>query len=103
MSQIFTSLTKDEFQEMLQKSVNLALNKEAKEKSTVNAHEEFLTVDEACKLLRISKPTLYKRMEEGKIQSSQMGTSSRSRRLFNKLELLQSIKAGAHSYFTNEM
>ena len=94
MSQIFTSLTKDEFLDMIQKSIDLALNKEAKEKSVQNFEEEFLTVDEACKLLRISKPTLYKRMEEGKIQSSQMGTSSRSRRLFNKLELLQSIKTG---------
>ncbi len=94
MSQILTSFSKDEFQDMLQKSVDLALNKEAKEKSTLNAHEEFLTVDEACKLLRISKPTLYKRMEEGKIKSYQMGTSSRSRRLFNKSELLQSIQLG---------
>lgn len=94
MSQIFTSLTKDEFQDMLQKSVDLALNKEAKEKSNQNSEEEFLTVDEACKLLRISKPTLYKLMGEGKIESSQMGTSRRSRRLFNKLELLQSIKKG---------
>ena len=94
MSQILMSFSKDEFQDMIQKSVDLALNKEAKEKSTVNAQEEFLTVDEACKLLRISKPTLYKRMEEGKIKSYQMGTSSRSRRLFNKNELLESIQQG---------
>ena len=77
MPQILTTFSKDEFQEMLQKSVDLALNKEAKEKSVQNSQEEFLTVDEACKLLRISKPTLYKRMEEGKIKSYQMGTSSR--------------------------
>ena len=95
MPQILTTFSKDEFQEMLQKSVDLALNKEAKEKSVQNSQEEFLTVDEAYKLLRISKPTLYKRMEEGKIKSYQMGTSSRSRRLFNKSELLQSIQQGA--------
>ncbi|MFZ1636076.1 MAG: helix-turn-helix domain-containing protein [Chitinophagales bacterium] len=94
MSQILISFSKDEFQDMIQKSVDLALNKEAKEKSNPNSHEEFLTVDEACKLLRISKPTLYKRMEEGKIKSYQMGTSSRSRRLFNKNELLESIQQG---------
>lgn len=97
MTQIFTSFSKEEFQEMLQKSVDLALNKEAKEKSVQNSQEEFLTVDEACKLLRISKPTLYKRMEEGKIKSYQMGTSNRSRRLFNKLELVQSIQQGGGS------
>lgn len=97
MTQIFTSFSKDEFQDMLQKSVDLALNKEAKEKSVQNSQEEFLTVDEACKLLRISKPTLYKRMEEGKIKSYQMGTSSRSRRLFNKLELVLSIQQGGGS------
>ena len=74
MPQILTTFSKDEFQEMLQKSVDLALNKEAKEKSVQNSQEEFLTVDEACKLLRIS---------------------SRSRRLFNKSELLQSIQQGA--------
>jgi len=94
MSQILMSFSKDEFQDMIQKSVDLALNKEAKEKSNLNSQEEFLTVDEACKLLRISKPTLYKRMEEGKIKSYQMGTSSRSRRLFNKNELLESIQQG---------
>ena len=92
MTQIITTFSKDEFQDMIQKSIDLALNKEAKEKSNLNSQEEFLTVDESCKLLRISKPTLYKRMEEGKIKSYQMGSSNRSRRLFNKLELLESIK-----------
>jgi len=92
MSQILTTFNQDEFQDMLNKSVDLAFIKGAKEKIVQKSQEEFLTVDEACNLLRISKPTLYKRMEEGKIKSYQMGSSSRSRRLFNKLELLESIK-----------
>lgn len=88
MSQIFTSLTKEEFQDMVQKSVDKALNKEAEVDNNLKAQNEFLTVQEACALLRISKPTLYKRMEDGTITCTRIG----ARILFNKAELLNSVK-----------
>lgn len=74
---------------MLQKSVDKALNKEAETENHIKAQNEFLTVQEACTLLRISKPTLYKRMEDGTISSKRLG----SRILFNKAELIASIKS----------
>lgn len=74
---------------MLQKSVDKALKKEAEVDNDLKAQNEFLTVQEACALLRISKPTLYKRMEDGTISSKKIG----SRVLFNKAELINSIKS----------
>ena len=62
MTQIFTSFSKEEFQEMLQKSVDLALNKEAKEKSTVNAQKEFVGDNKARKLHLISKSQFFEKL-----------------------------------------
>lgn len=89
MGQILISMTKEEFQDMLQKSVDLALNKDGQGKNSQSSQDEFLTVEEACKLLRISKPTLYKRMDDGTISSYRIG----SRILFNKSILLNSVKS----------
>lgn len=73
---------------MVQKSVDKALNKEAEVDNNLKAQNEFLTVQEACALLRISKPTLYKRMEDATISCTRIG----ARILFNKAELLNSVK-----------
>lgn len=88
MSQIFISVTKDEFQDMIRDGINSVLNKEAGEAKDLKAQQEFLTVQEACALLRISKPTLYKRMEDGTIPVKRMG----SRVLFDRAELIESVK-----------
>jgi len=87
MSQFFTTLTKDELRDMLREEINLLKKNEDKETSQLKNQDEFLTVQEACNLLRISKPTLYKRMEDGTINSKRMG----SRILFNRAELINTI------------
>ena len=48
----------DVYKRQIQKSVDLALNKEAKEKNVQNFEEEFLTVDEACKPVSYTHLTL---------------------------------------------
>lgn len=63
MTQILTTFSKHEFQDMLQKSVDLALNKEAKEKSTVNVQKEFVGDNKARKLHLITKFQLFKQTE----------------------------------------
>ncbi|MCP4557834.1 MAG: helix-turn-helix domain-containing protein, partial [Herbaspirillum sp.] len=44
----------------------------------------LLTTDEACELLRVTKKTLYKHVQEGKVPAFMIGTEYR----FNRDEVL---------------
>jgi excisionase family DNA binding protein len=88
MTQIFTSISKEEFQDMVQQSVDKAIKKEPDVDPQLKGQSEFLTVQEACSLLRISKPTLYKRVDDGTLSKKVLG----HRILFNKAELIASLK-----------
>ena len=87
MSEFFTSFTKDELRDMLREEINLLKKNEYKETSQLKNQAEILTVQEAYDLLRIWKPTLYNRMEDGTINFKRMG----SRILFNRAELINTI------------
>ena len=52
---------------------NMAEKISAKITPDMNLTEEFLTFNEACAMLNISRPTLYKRMSEGIIPYSKIG------------------------------
>lgn len=89
MSQFFTSLTKDELRDMFREEFNKALQKEGNSDNITKNKDEFLTIDEVCKLLRISKPTLYKRIEDGTINKIGFG----SKVLFVKSDIISRLKA----------
>lgn len=83
--QVFTNITIDELRRLISDVVSKELRKY---KPTANEDVEFIKVDEACALLSISKPTIYKYMREGRVKGVYyLGT----RLLFKKDELLNSI------------
>jgi len=83
--QIFTNLTIDELKCILSDVVSEQLRNF---QPNTECDTELIKADEACELLSISKPTLYKYMREGTIKGAYyMGT----RLFFNKSELLASI------------
>lgn len=90
MSELFTRLTKDELRDMLREEIHLALSKDLQKEADLKSKEEFLTVAEACQLLKISKPTLYARIGDGTIQAKNIG----NRVLFVKEDLLKAVKQG---------
>ncbi len=90
MAEFFTSLTKEELRDMLREEFNLAKSKDAQEKANLKTKDEFITVAEACQLLKISKPTLYARIADGTIAAKHMG----NRVLFVREELLNAVKKG---------
>jgi len=55
-----------------------------------NADEEVLTTGEACKLLRISRQTLYKLVDQGRLPGAKIGQSYK----FLKSELVRFLKGG---------
>lgn len=88
MSQIFTSFTKDEVQDMIRAGIKSAMNKDAEEEKPLPSQQVFLNTKEACALLRVSKPTLYKRMKDGTVPFFRIGKNIR----FDKGALLKSVK-----------
>jgi len=71
------------FREILREEIDLALKNFREKAETTKSELEFITVEEACKLLRISKPTLYKRMRDGSLLYIKLG----DRTLFDKANL----------------
>jgi len=49
----------------------------------------YLTVREACELIRISRVTLHRMIREGMVPSYKIG----GKRLFNRKELIQWVKS----------
>jgi excisionase family DNA binding protein len=74
------------FREILREEINLALKNYREKEETTKSELEFITVEEACKLLRISKPTLYNRMRDGSVNYKRLG----GRILFDKQNLFKS-------------
>ena len=50
--------------------------------------EEVLTTEEVCKLLRLSRQTIYKLVEQGKLPGTKVGQSYK----FLKSELIEFLK-----------
>lgn len=45
-----------------------------------NEQLEFLTVDQVCEILQVSRPTVYRLIKDGKIKVIKLGTATRIRR-----------------------
>jgi excisionase family DNA binding protein len=52
--------------------------------------EEILTTEEVCKLLRVSRQTIYKLVDQGKLPGTKVGQSYK----FLKSELIGCLKGG---------
>ena len=52
--------------------------------------DEILTTEEACKLLRISRQTIYKLVDQGKLPGTKIGQSYK----FLKSELIGFLRGG---------
>ncbi len=55
----------------------------------INTKEEFLTIDEVAKLLKVARSTVYRMAKEGKIPATKIGrvwrfSSLRISEMFNK-------------------
>ena len=57
----------------------------------VDATAEVLTTEEVCKLLKISRQTIYKLVEQGKLPGTKVGQSYK----FLKSELIECLKGSA--------
>lgn len=88
MKDIVTSLSKEEFRAMIREELKQVITDDQKSQQDTGDSEEFLTVEETCKMLKISKPTLYVRMDDGSIPFIRLG----SRLLFVKEDVLKAIK-----------
>ena len=56
-----------------------------------DSNEEILTTEEVSKLLRISRQTIYKLVEQGKLPGTKVGQSYK----FLKSELIEFLKGSA--------
>lgn len=88
MKDIITTLSKDEFRAMLREELMQVISDDHNGQTDSDNSEEFLTVEEVCKLIKISKPTLYERMKDSSIPFIRLG----SRLLFVKEDVLKAIK-----------
>jgi len=76
--QIFTNITEDRFRELIREVVR----KEISELNNTDS-EELIKAKEVCNYLKISKVTLYKWLNQGKITGYYLGT----RLFFKKSEI----------------
>ena len=53
-----------------------------------NSDQEILTTEEVCKLLRVSRQTIYKLVDQGKLPGTRVGQSYK----FLKSELIKFLK-----------
>ena len=81
--------TSEELEEIISKSVQNVIREyeSTKNENTDSENEEMLTTLQILLLLKISKPTLYKRMKDGTVPYRRIGR----RLLFPKNEILSSI------------
>lgn len=75
---------------IIREEINQALSKYLSMDTNSKSEIEFITADEVCQFLRISKPTLYNRMKDGSINFKRLG----SRVLFDKQNLFASNRQG---------
>lgn len=75
---------------IIREEIEQALTKYVTIESNSKSGIEYITAEEACKFLRISKPTLYNRMRDGSIIFTRLG----NRVLFDKQNLFKSNTKG---------
>ena len=90
MEQVFLSLTKSDFQELLASTVNSCLKQIPELPPSTTPQDELLTVPQAAEFLSLSVPTIYGLLHKGSIPSMKQG----KRVYFSKQELLAWLKDG---------
>lgn len=91
MEQIFLSLTKNDFQDLIAETVNACLKHNPQQaKQNNEPQEQLLTVQDAAKFLTLSVPSIY-----GLISKGELPVMKRSKRCyFSKIDLLNYVKQG---------
>ena len=88
MKKVFFTLTEDEIENLVERITNNL--KKSYESEHRNQEDELLTIDEAAKFVKLSKPTLY-----GLVHKKSIPYNKKGKRLyFQKAELLDWIKSG---------
>lgn len=86
MSTIIHSLSEDEFKELISSAVFDSL----KGLNLSNSEITLIKVPEVLDLLQISRTTLHKYVEEGRINGHYLGT----RKFFIREEIIEAVKSG---------
>ena len=84
---VFTSISIERLEYIIQESIKKEFRRHSKQ--TAVGDNDLIKTPEACALLQVSKVTLYKWMEQGRIKGYKMGT----RLYFKKSELLASVES----------
>jgi excisionase family DNA binding protein len=83
---IIIPVTEEELKDIVQTCVNTALEKHL---LSSEASDEILKMHEVCKLLSVSKPTVYSWIDQGRLKSYKIG----SRKFFLRTEIMAAIKS----------
>jgi excisionase family DNA binding protein len=91
MEQVFLSLTKSDFQDLLAETINSCLKRNNSQTlQHSEPQDELLTVQDTAKFLSLSVPTVY-----GLISKGELPVMKRSKRCyFSKVELINYLKQG---------
>lgn len=90
MERIFlTSITEQEFRELIQEELKTFFDANKVSASTEHV-DQFLTIDQACALLKLKRPTIYGLVNDRKIPFMKQG----NRLHFSKDELTAWLKQG---------
>lgn len=84
---ILQGLTLEQLQTFIKEAVNEALNETEAPQPTEQSQDDFITINEACELLSISRATLWRYEKLEKVKVYGIG----GRRLLKKSELLEAI------------
>ena len=84
--QVFTSLTPEELAQMIKEAVDQSVIKNLKNQS--DPSEDLIKVPEAREILKVSRTTLHKYVQEGRINSYQLG----SRVFYSRKEIIDAVK-----------
>lgn len=97
MEQVFLSLTKSDFQDLLAETLNSCLKRSnSQSQPPSEPQDELLTVQQTAKFLSLSVPTVY-----GLISKGQLPVMKRSKRCyFSRAELMNYLKAGKRKTVT---
>ena len=84
--QVFTSLTPEELAQMIKEAVDQSVIKNLKNQS--DPAEDLIKVPEAREILKVSRTTLHNYVQEGRINSYQLG----SRVFYSRKEIIDAVK-----------
>ncbi len=87
-SLILKELTAADLKEMMVDAVNSCLQQSEPKESSTEKDDDLITIEQAAKLLHISRPTLHKWKKQGTIQQYRLC----GRVYFRRSEILNSLK-----------